>query len=102
MSLVARVPRKVGMTRSQEAERVGRLAVFSVQYREAVDEMTTRYRIPIVIEPYPEGGYGVRSPLLPELISDGETFGEAVKNAEDAARAVVELYDDLGKDVPTL
>jgi hypothetical protein len=29
------------------------------------------YRIPIVIEPYPEGGFGVRSPLFPELISEG-------------------------------
>ena len=58
------------------------------------------YRIPIVIEPYPEGGFGVRSPLFPELISEGDTFEEAVEHAEDAVEAVFELYWSLRKPLP--
>ncbi len=47
-------------------------------------------RIPLVLSPQPEGGYTVTSPLLPELITEGE----AVANAEDAFAAVVEIYED--------
>lgn len=55
------------------------------------------YRIPIVIEPYPDGGFSVRSPLIPELISEGETFEDALHSARDAVRAVLELYEDTNK-----
>lgn len=58
------------------------------------------YRVPIVIEPYPEGGFGVRSPLLPELFSEGDTFEEALAHARDALQAVLELYEDLGRVLP--
>ena len=58
------------------------------------------YRIPVVIEPYPDGGFSIRSPLFPELISDGDTFEDAVRNAQDAVHAVLELYEDLGKPLP--
>lgn len=53
-------------------------------------------RIPLVLTPQPEGGYTVTSPLLPELITEGETVSEAVANAEDAFAAVVEIYEDSG------
>jgi antitoxin HicB len=58
------------------------------------------YRIPIVIEPYPDQGFSVRSPLLPELISEGDTFEEAISNARDAVQAVLEMYEDLNKQLP--
>ena len=51
-------------------------------------------RIPLVLTPQPEGGYTVTSPLLPELITEGDTVGEALVNAEDAFAAVVEIYED--------
>jgi len=51
-------------------------------------------RIPLVLTPQPEGGYTVTSPLLPELITEGDTVSEAVANAEDAFAAVMEIYED--------
>jgi antitoxin HicB len=34
-------------------------------------------RIPLVFTPQPEGGYTVTSPLLPELLTEGDTLEEA-------------------------
>ncbi len=62
--------------------------------------MAEAFRIPVVLEPQPEGGYAVRSPLLPELITEGQTLQEAVQHAQDAVTAVLELYEDLGKPLP--
>ena len=53
-------------------------------------------RIPLVLDPQPEGGYTVTSPLLPELITEGETVSEALANAEDAFAAVMEIHEDRG------
>ena len=56
-------------------------------------------KIPLVLDPrdpQPEGGYTVTSPLLPELITEGDTAAEALANAEDASAAVVEIYEDQG------
>ena len=58
-------------------------------------------RIPLVLDPQPEGGYTVTSPLLPELITEGDTVSEALANAEDAFAAVVEIYEDRGRPLPT-
>ena len=54
-------------------------------------------RIPLVLTPQPEGGYTVTSPLLAELIAEGDTVSEALANAEDAFAAVVEIYEDNGR-----
>ncbi|MBV9280258.1 MAG: type II toxin-antitoxin system HicB family antitoxin [Chloroflexi bacterium] len=62
--------------------------------------MAQAYRVPIVVEAQPEGGYAVRSPALPELITEGDTLQEAVEHAQDAVMAVLELYEDLGKPLP--
>ena len=51
-------------------------------------------RIPLILDPQPEGGYTVTSPLLPELITEGDTVSDALANAEDAFAAVVEIYED--------
>ena len=48
-------------------------------------------RIPLILEPQPEGGYTVTSPLLPELITEGDTIAECLVNVEDAFAAVVEI-----------
>jgi antitoxin HicB len=58
------------------------------------------YKVPLVLTPQPEGGYTVTSPVLPELITEGDTVEEAVDNARDALTAVVEAYQDLGKQLP--
>ena len=53
-------------------------------------------RISLGLEPQPEGGYTVTSPLLPKLVTEGDTVSEALANAEDAFAAVVEIYEDRG------
>ena len=58
-------------------------------------------RVPLVLHPQPEGGYTVTSPLLPELITEGDTVADALANAEDAFAAVVEIYEDRGRPLPS-
>ena len=50
----------------------------------------TLYKLPLVLEPPPEGGYTVTCPLLPELLTEGDTAQEALLDA----------YRRLGRPVP--
>ena len=58
------------------------------------------YKLPLVLTPQAEGGYTVTSPLLPELVSEGDSLREALANVEDALVAVIEAYQDLGRSLP--
>ena len=58
------------------------------------------YRVPLILTPQPAGGYTVTSPLLPELVTEGNSVGEALENVKDAFAAVIELYEDLGRSLP--
>ena len=58
------------------------------------------YKIPIVLTPEPEGGYSVTSPVLPELITQGDTFEEVLVNVADCFRTVLEIYEDDGRSLP--
>ena len=58
-------------------------------------------KIPLILDPQPEGGFTVTSPLLPELITEGDTVSEALANAEDAFAAVKEIYEDRGLSLPS-
>lgn len=58
------------------------------------------YKIPLVLEPQPEGGFTVTSPLLPELVTEGDTAEEAVDNARDAIMAIAETFRDVGRPLP--
>ena len=58
------------------------------------------YRVPLVLTPQEEGGYTVTSPLLPELVTEGDSVCDALDNAKDALAAVIELYEDLGRPLP--
>ena len=40
------------------------------------------------------------SPVLPELITEGDTLAEAFANVRDALSAVLELYADEGRPLP--
>lgn len=62
--------------------------------------MAKLYKIPLVLNPQPEGGYTVTSPVLPELITEGDTPEEVMRNVGDALEAVFELYEDQRKPVP--
>lgn len=58
------------------------------------------YKISLVLTPQPGGGYTVTSPLLPELITEGDSLDESLENVKDAFRAVMELYQELGRSLP--
>ena len=62
--------------------------------------MTMLYKIPLLLTRQPEGGFTVTSPLLPELVTEGESIDEVLVNVRDAFEAIRELYDDLGKKSP--
>ena len=40
------------------------------------------------------------SPLLPELLTEGDSVEDALENVRDALAAVLELYQDLGRPLP--
>ena len=58
------------------------------------------YKVPLVLSPQPEGGFTVTSPLLPELVTEGDTVQEALANVQDALAAVIETYQELGRSLP--
>lgn len=58
------------------------------------------YRIPLVFTPQPEGGYTVTSPVLPELVTEGDTLEEAHANVADAFDAVAEIYAEEKRPLP--
>jgi antitoxin HicB len=62
--------------------------------------MAMAYRIPLELESQPEGGYTVTSPVLPELVTEGDTVEEALEHVNDAFKAVLELYEDEGRVLP--
>ena len=62
--------------------------------------MSKLYKIPLVLSPQPEGGYTVTSPVLPELITEGDTPEEVMRNVSDALEAALELYVDQGRLLP--
>jgi antitoxin HicB len=59
------------------------------------------FKIPLVFEPQPEGGYTVTCPIVPELITEGETIAEALVNVKDALIAIIEAYEDLKRPLPS-
>ena len=58
------------------------------------------YRVPLLFSPQPEGGFTVTSPVLPELVTEGDTLEEAFAKVPDALAAVLELYSDEGRPLP--
>lgn len=60
------------------------------------------YKLPLIFEPQPEGGYTVRSPLVPELWTEGDSVEDAIENVRDAFAAVLEIYRDSGRSLPSL
>lgn len=62
--------------------------------------MSKILKIPLVLEPAAEGGWVVRSPIIPELITEIDNLEEMDIKIKDAVVAVKELYEDMGKDFP--
>ncbi len=54
----------------------------------------------IVLEPEAEGGFTVRVPALPEIVSFGSDEQEALAMAKDAIRLVLEDRAARGEPIP--
>ena len=63
-------------------------------------EIPMHYKLPLLFEPQPEGGFTVTSPLLPELVTEGDSVEDALENVRDALAAVIEAYQEMGRALP--
>ena len=64
--------------------------------------MNNTYKLPLILEPQPEGGYTITCPLLPNLITEADTLEEVVPNISDALAALIETHEDLHKPLPAV
>jgi antitoxin HicB len=62
--------------------------------------MSKLLKIPLVLEPQKEGGWTITSPILPELVTEVDDLKQLDEVVRDAVNAVVELYEDTGKEFP--
>lgn len=63
--------------------------------------MKTMMKVPLVLEPQKEGGWTITSPLIPELVTEIDELDNLNSTVNDALAAVIELYQDMGKQFPT-
>ena len=64
--------------------------------------MQNIYRLPLVLEPQPEGGYTVTCPILPGLVTEADTMQEVMPNVADALAALLEVYEDTKQSLPDI
>jgi antitoxin HicB len=63
--------------------------------------MNKLLKIPLILEHQIEGGWTVTSPILPELITEVDDLQDLNTVVKDAVNAVLELYEDTGKKIPS-
>lgn len=57
-------------------------------------------RYTAVFEPADEGGFVVTVPKLPGLTTEGDTFKETLRMAQDAINGYLEVLQDAGEPIP--
>lgn len=62
--------------------------------------MSNIYKLPLILQPQPEGGYTVTCPLLPDLVTEADTLDEVMPNVADALAALIEAYEDTNRTLP--
>ncbi len=62
--------------------------------------MTTDRTFTVVLEPEDEGGFTVRVPSFPEIVTYGKDEREALAMAQDAIRLVIEDCKARGEALP--
>jgi antitoxin HicB len=63
--------------------------------------MTASYSYSVILEPQEGGGFTVLVPALPEVITEGDNEQEALANAEEAIRAIIEYRQEQGIALPS-
>jgi len=64
--------------------------------------MKNIYKLPLILEPQPEGGYTITCPILPDLITEADNLNEVTPNVADALAALIEGYEDLDMPLPAV
>jgi antitoxin HicB len=54
----------------------------------------------VVLRPEPEGGYTVRVPALPEIVTFGEDEDDALAMAKEAIELAMEHRASRGEEIP--
>lgn len=62
--------------------------------------MNERVTFRITLRPEPEGGFTVRVPALPEIVTYGQDEDEALAMAKDAIELVLQSRRERGEPVP--
>lgn len=63
--------------------------------------MAENYSYSVILEPQQGGGFTVLVPALPEVVTEGDSEQEALANAEEVIRAVLEYRRDQGLVIPS-
>jgi antitoxin HicB len=63
--------------------------------------MAADHSFSVILEPQQGGGFTVLVPALPEVVTEGDTEKEALANAEEAIRAILEYRRDRGIAIPS-
>jgi antitoxin HicB len=63
--------------------------------------MTANYSYSVILEPQEGGGFTVLVPALPEVVTEGDNEQEALANAEEAIRAIIEYRQQQGIALPS-
>jgi antitoxin HicB len=62
--------------------------------------MGREYHYSVTLRPEPEGGFTVRVPALPEIVTYGESEEEALESAREAIELVLESRAERGETIP--
>jgi antitoxin HicB len=73
----------------------------TLNWAEEKEAMNRLIKIPLVLEPQKEGGWTITSPVLPELVTEVDDLRQLDEVVRDAVNAVMELYEDTGKELPS-
>lgn len=66
--------------------------------RKRIIKPVLRYNV--VFDPCEEGGFTVTVPKLPGVITEGDTFEEALANVQDAIEGFLQVLHEAGEDIP--
>ena len=59
-----------------------------------------QYSFSVVLEPQEDGGFTALMPALPEVVTEADDEAQALANAREAIRAVLEYRRDRGLAIP--
>lgn len=67
---------------------------------DAIMDLMTSFTYTVHLEPEEEGGFVVTVPALPGCITEGDTYEDALKMAEECIRGFLEALVKAGEPIP--